>query len=120
MKRYLSDLLLTGIKWENACAGMLLKHVHFEQDARGKPASLHYLRTKDGAEVDFVLCVDGNPTHLIECKLRDNRPAAAFVKFARLFPNALSIQLVRELRQEENRQPVSILQGAAWLAELAA
>jgi hypothetical protein len=109
-----------GVKWENACAGMLLKHVHFEQDARGKPASLHYLRTKDGAEVDFVLCADGSPTHLIECKLKDNRPATAFVKFAGLFPGALAIQLVRELRQEEHRQPVSILQGAAWLAELAA
>ncbi len=25
----------TGIQWENACAAMLLKHVHFEQDVLG-------------------------------------------------------------------------------------
>lgn len=109
-----------GVKWENACAGMLLKHVQFEQDALGRPASLHYLRTKDGAEVDFVLCADGIPTHLIECKQMDHRPAPALVKFAGLFPAAAAIQLVRELRQEEFRQSVAIQRGAAWLAGLSA
>jgi hypothetical protein len=109
-----------GVKWENACAAMLLKHVHFEQDILGKRSSLHYLRTKEGVEVDFVLCEDGTPTHLVECKYADNRPAASLVKFSALFPEAQSIQLVRELRQEEYRSPVSILKGAAWLAELAA
>jgi predicted AAA+ superfamily ATPase len=109
-----------GIKWENACATMLLKHVHFEQDALGKDSSLNYLRTKDGAEVDFVLCEKGTPSHLIECKHADNRPAASLIKFAELFPTAKSILLVRELRQEEYRRPVSILKGAEWLAELTA
>lgn len=109
-----------GVKWENACATMLLKHVHFEQDARGKQISLCYLRTKEGAEVDFVLCENAAPTHLIECKQSDNRPAPSLLKFAVLFPYAQSIQLVRELRQEEYRRPVSIVSGAGWLAELAA
>lgn len=109
-----------GIKWENACAAMLLKHTHFEQDVLGKPVGLHYLRTKDGAEIDFVLCQDGNPTYLIECKHANNHPTHSLIKFAELFSKAQSIQLVRELRQEEYRQPVSILKGADWLAELAA
>lgn len=109
-----------GIKWENACAAMLLKHVHFEQDALGKYSSLNYLRTKDGAEVDFVLCDGGKPSHLIECKHADNRPASSLIKFAEMFPEAKAVQLVRELRQEEYRRPVSILKGADWLAELAA
>lgn len=109
-----------GAKWENACAAMLLKHVQFEQDVAGKQTSLHYLRTKDGAEVDFVLCEDGEPTHLIECKHADPRPAAALLRFAQLFPGCQPIQLVRELRQDEYRRPVSILRGANWLAELAA
>lgn len=109
-----------GIKWENACAAMLLKHVHFEQDILGKSSNLNYVRTKEGVEVDFVLCEDGMPTRLIECKHADNRPAPSLVKFAGLFPEAESIQLVRELRQEEYRRPVSIVKGANWLAELAA
>lgn len=109
-----------GVKWENACATMLLKHVNFEQDVLGKQSSLSYLRTKEGAEVDFVLCDEGVPTHLIECKHADNRPAPALIKFAGLFTEAKAVQLVRELRQEEYRRPVSIVKGASWLAELAA
>lgn len=109
-----------GVKWENACATMLLKHVNFEQDTLGRQSSLAYLRTKEGAEVDFVLCDEGVPTHLIECKHADNRPSPALIKFAGLFTEAKSIQLVRELRQEEYRRPVSIVKGADWLAELAA
>lgn len=37
---------------------MLLKHVHLQQDALGKAAGLHDIRTKDGAEVDFALIDD--------------------------------------------------------------
>ncbi len=109
-----------GIRWENACASMLLKHVQFEQDVLGKEATLHYVRTKEGAEVDFVLCENGNPSHLIECKHADNRVSSVFMRFAGLFPDAKAIQLVRDLRQEEYRRPVSILKGADWLLELAA
>lgn len=109
-----------GAKWENACAAMLLKHVHYRQDVLGKDSTLSYLRTKDGAEVDFVLCDGGLPTHLIECKHADNRPASALVKFAGQFTEAEAIQLVRELRQEEYRRPVSVVKGAGWLAGLAA
>jgi hypothetical protein len=109
-----------GIKWENACAAMLLKHCDFQQDVLGRESSLHYLRTKDGAEVDFLLCEAGEPTCLIECKHADNRPGPMLIKFAGLFPQAQTIQLVRELRQEEYRRPVSILSGAKWLAELMA
>jgi predicted AAA+ superfamily ATPase len=109
-----------GVKWENACAAMLLKHSDFQQDTLGMDSSLHYLRTKDGAEVDFVLCEAGEPSLLIECKHSDNRLSSMLIKFAELFPQAQTIQLVRELRQEEYRRPVSVLSGAKWLAELMA
>jgi len=109
-----------GVQWENACAAMLLKHAHFEQDVLGKQTTLHYLRTKEGAEVDFVLCEAGEPVRLIECKQADRQPASALMKFARQFPQAEAIQLVRELRQEEYRQSVSVVKGANWLAQLSA
>jgi len=53
-----------GVKWENACAAMLLKHSDYQQDALGMDSRLHYLRTKDGAEVDFVL---GMLWHVVAC-----------------------------------------------------
>ena len=47
------------MRLENAVAGMLLKHVHFLQDGMGKSTGLHYIRTKDGVEVDFALSEEG-------------------------------------------------------------
>lgn len=44
----------------------------------------------------------------------------ALIKFAGQFSGAQAIQLVRELRREESRPPVSILKGANWLTGLAA
>lgn len=109
-----------GVRLENAVAAMLLKHVHFQQDARGKPTGLHYIRTKDGAEVDFALSEDNRLTHLIECKLADSAPHRALAGFAQKFPEAQAVQLVRDLRQEEYRTPVRITHAADWLAGLEA
>jgi len=109
-----------GARFENAVAAMLLKHVHFLQDARGQHAGLHYIRTKDGAEVDFALSNDKDLTHLIECKLSDNSPHRSLGGFAGRFPQAEAIQLVRDLRQEEYRSAIRITDAALWLAGLAA
>jgi len=99
---------------------MLLKHAQYEQDVLGRQTTVHYLRTKDGAEVDFVLCNDNTPTHLIECKYADNKLSPALIKFASQFSEAEAVQLVRELRQEEYRCKISIARGAEWLAALSA
>jgi len=37
---------------------------------------LHYIRTKDGAEVDFALSLKSQLTHLVKCKLSDPNPTA--------------------------------------------
>lgn len=107
-----------GIRFENAVAAMLLKHVHFRQDALGKESGLHYIRTKDGAEVDFALSEDKQLTHLIECKLADHSLHRTLAGFAAKFPEAESVQLVRDLRQEEFRAGVHISDAARWLATL--
>lgn len=109
-----------GTRWENSCASMLLKHVQYQNDMLGKEISLHYLRTKDGAEVDFVICENGDPVQLVECKYADNCIASSLIKFAKMFHVAQTIQLVRELRQEEYRNSVSVMRGTNWLAELSA
>ena len=109
-----------GMRLENAVATMLLKQVHFFQDVHGRPAGLYYLRTKDGAEVDFGLGDDNRLTHLVECKLSDNSPHRALANFASRFPGVEAIQLVRDLRQEEFRSGIRITDAAGWLAGLAA
>jgi predicted AAA+ superfamily ATPase len=43
-----------GIRFENLVATALYKQVQWQHDVRGQEAGLHYLRTKDGAEVEFA------------------------------------------------------------------
>ena len=109
-----------GLRLENAVAAMLLKHTQFLADAQGQQTALHYVRTKDGAEVDFALSRDGALTHLIECKLADDKPHRALRRFAGEFAQATAVQLVRHLRQEQQVDGLRITATAPWLAALAA
>jgi len=115
-----ADNAAKGLRFENAVAAMLLKHVEFLQDAEGAPAGLHYVRTKEGAEIDFALSRGNVLTHLIECKWADEVPHKAFAKFLPFWPEAQAVQLVRHLRSPELRNGVRIVAAAPWLAELAA
>jgi uncharacterized protein len=111
-----------GVRFENLTACHLLKHVHWQQDALGKQSDLHYIRTKDGAEVDFALSdANGeNPvlTHLIECKLSDAKPHTALKRFGLEQPNAVAVQVVRDLRHEQDINGLQVRDAAAWLNQL--
>jgi len=109
-----------GARFENACAAMLLKHAHYLQDVEGRAATLHYIRDKEGSEVDLVLCRNNAPVLLVECRHADTAISRFMAGLAARFPKARAVQLVRELRQEEKRGDVSIVRAAGWLAELAA
>ena len=109
-----------GLRFENAVAVMLAKQAHFISDTRGREADLHYIRTKDGAEVDFCLSMDGALTQLVECKLADSSPHRALLRFAAQFGEAEAVQIVRDTRQEERRGPIAVLPAADWLARLEA
>jgi predicted AAA+ superfamily ATPase len=109
-----------GIRLENAVAGMLLKQTDFLRDSTGQDAGLHYVRTKDGAEVDFALSDGQQLSHLIECKLSDTKPHTALTRFATQFSQAKAVQLVFNLRQEEFRNGIAITDAAKWLNTLAA
>ena len=107
-----------GVCFENAVAVMLRKQVNHLVDTRGCDAGLHYIRTKDGAEVDFSLSLEGSLTHLVECKLADSSPHRALSRFALQFPEAEAVQLVRDARQQEQRGAVSVVSAGEWLARL--
>jgi predicted AAA+ superfamily ATPase len=107
-----------GVRFENAVASMLLKNVHFLQDTRGMDTNLHYVRTKDGAEIDFCISNSGELTHLIKCKLSDSEPHRALSRFAEQFKHTEAIQLVRDLRQPEFRRAVYVVRAAQWLGRL--
>jgi uncharacterized protein len=111
-----------GAKLENLVACHLLKQVHWQQDARGQEVDLHYIRTKDGAEVDFCLSTKASSgdtlTHLIECKLSDTKPHGALLRFSEQWKQAQALQLVRNIRTEYDHGQVLIRSAAKWLSNI--
>jgi len=87
-----------GLRFENLVATALLKHVQWQHDTQGKEVALHYIRTKDGAEVDFATSHKGQITHLVECKLSDEKPHKALQRFAQELAPVQALQVVRNAR----------------------
>lgn len=109
-----------GVRFENACAAMLLRHAHFLQDSAGRAMSLHYVRDKEGREIDFALCEGGAPVGFAECKLSDPAVPSFLAAVAGRFPSAGAAVLVRHLRQPEQRGNIAVERAADWLSRLSA
>ena len=108
-----------GARLENLVACSLLKELQFIEDTTGESTALHYLRTKDGKELDFLTCIDSKPTYLIEAKWSENDPAPAFKHFKLFFPAAKQVQLVKELARETTYPSgVEIRRLIDWLVSL--
>jgi predicted AAA+ superfamily ATPase len=96
-KLYMTDILSIpsdGARRENLAALHLLKACQYWTDVAAGEFDLWYLRTRDGAEVDFVVTRDGEPWMLVECKSGDTSPAAHLRHFARELKPQYLIQLV--------------------------
>lgn len=108
-----------GARLENLVAISLLKELHFIEDTIGVSAALHYLRTKDGKEIDFLICIDKKPTHLIEVKLSDSNPSSGFQHFLPIFPGIEALQLVKDCSREKTfPSGLEIRKLIPWLARL--
>ena len=90
-----------GARLENLVACALWKELQRLQDFAGLNLALHYLKNKDGQEIDFVVLQDGIPTQMIEVKWRD-------VQLSRSFKSLLAqeqlqrVQVVGELAQAKS------------------
>jgi len=109
-----------GVRLENTCAVCLWKHVQYLQDVEGEDVELTYIKTKEGKEVDFTLSRKKKATHLIEVKASDDSPAASLVAFAKKIPAAMAVQLVGNLRREQQIDRVAVVNAAKWLGQLSA
>jgi len=109
-----------GIRFENLMATALLKQVQWQHDVRGQEAGLHYLRTKDGAEVDFAISEGKRLTQLVECKLSDDKPHRALLRFASEQGPVQAVQVVRNLRHSFLVGAVEVVQASVYLRGLAA
>jgi uncharacterized protein len=107
-----------GAKFENVVACALLAAVHGRQDREGRDCELHYLRTKDGAKVDFAISENNTLSELIECKWMDAAPHRALARFAEQFGEAKATQIVRYAGNAARYGNVAILPAAPWLRDL--
>ena len=107
-----------GARLENMVAVSLLKDLWARNDYRGESCHLHYLRTKEGHEVDFAISEDsGKITRLIECKHSDSRPDKNLVYFSRKYSIA-AIQLVANLRTDHTNSNIEFYNTENYLSRL--
>ncbi len=111
----------SGARFENLVASHLLKHAQFLNDSEGASVQLHYLRTTDGKEIDFVLANEaGNATYFIEAKVSDDKPALALRQAVTSHPDATAVQLVLRAPHAFDVAGIGVRPAAQWLADLAA
>jgi predicted AAA+ superfamily ATPase len=90
-----------GVKLENLVACAMLKEIHRAQDVEGEDLDLHFIRNKDGHEIDFLLTRGNKPEKLIEVKWKDESLSPNFRKF--LTKESLGrVQLVGDLGQAKS------------------
>ena len=108
-----------GIRLENLTACALLKEIHYLEDCYGEEMRLHYLRTKDGREIDFFISRESLPGLMVEVKWADSNPSGNFKVFDRYCTGAGKIQVVRNLAREKTFPDGTELRKAHdWLAGL--
>ncbi len=108
-----------GIRLENLTACALLKGIHFRVDCHGENAALHYVKNKEGKEIDFLVVRDNTPRALIEVKNRAGALSPSFQIFTQYFPDAKRIQVVKELDREKTFPDGAEMRAAhRWLAKM--
>jgi uncharacterized protein len=108
-----------GPRFENLCACALLKEIHRVAECFGRDVRLHYLRTKDGGEIDFAIMEKGKPVRLIEAKHSDPKPSRSFGHFAGFFSEVQLTQIVRQIDKEKTYpNGVEIRAALKWLTDL--
>lgn len=106
-----------GARFENLVALCLLKHVYALVDYKGRPYCLNYLRTKDGAEVDFCLVNGDQPELMIEAKLSDPKPGRALINFNRRY-QIPGMQVVLNIKREKKEKGIEIREALVYLSSL--
>jgi len=98
-----------GAKLENFVATTLLKRLHFIEDYHGYRCELHYLRDKDGREVDFAVIINGILEFLIEVKKTDSDIATSLKYYnAKLHPKR-AVQIVGDLENPYDKDGVLVV-----------
>lgn len=102
---------------ENCVSLSLYKELLLKEDKTGKNYSLHFLRTRNGHEVDFVIAEENKARLMIEVKHADRNIAKGLHYFHKQygFPG---LQTVMDLRAENESSAIPIRRTQDWLETL--
>ena len=106
-----------GVRFENMVGVSMLKHVNAVEDYHGKRTTLHYMRTKEKKEIDFVLVVENQPIALIEAKLTETDISPSLRYFHQKY-GIPAVQVVRHLRRERMAGSIELRRAFDYLNSL--
>jgi len=97
-----------AIRLENLVATHLLKRLHFLEDYHGFSCKLHYIRDKDGREVDFVTVVDNKIVDLIEVKLSDTKISTSLKYYHAKLKPTNTVQIVANCKHTFDKDGINV------------
>lgn len=106
-------------RFENLVAGHLLKLCHLLEDRDGWRVELHYLRDRQGHEVDFLVTLDRRPWFAVEAKLAATKIDPSLRYFRDRLAIPFAYQVVRDGASDFVERGIRCLPAAQFLASLA-
>jgi len=105
-------------RFENCVASHLLKLVHFLQDWEGYRAQLHYLRSIEKKEVDFLVTIDKKPWFAVEVKINDVNASPYLYYYKDKLKIPFSYQVVKQPGVDRFTNGVRVVSANRFLAGL--
>lgn len=106
-----------GAQLENLTAISLLKHIYAKYDYLAEDYQLHYLRNKEGQEVDFALVSKEEIQQMIEVKVSNHALSPSLIAYQRKYGYP-AIQIVKYCQHETVNQDIQILKAENFLTSL--
>lgn len=97
-----------GARFENFVATTLLKRLQFIEDYHGYRCSLHYIRDKEGREVDFVTVINNKVVDLIEVKHNDTDISSHLKYYTEKLKPQRAVQLVAQLKRSFKKDNILV------------
>jgi len=107
-----------GKKFENLFAILLQKYMYELIDQRGEEVKIHYLRTKEGKEVDFAFARNGMITRVLEVKVSDTNVDKNLIYFSEKY-SLPATQIVMNLKRERKiNELIELRDAKEYLSKL--
>ena len=97
-----------GARFENLVATHLLKQIHFLEDQCGDSFQLHYIRDKEGHEVDFAVVKNRQLVCLIEAKYSDASIHSDLRYYADRLKPKTAYQIVAQLKKSYSHGSIKV------------